>query len=129
MGRIADILTNDDAVALMKEAGLHVNITPIDGCDECYCGFMDHPALAGGTDYVVKWEPVFQSLSVYTSLNRLEDSETGEPRFCFKIPIMQKPIITTEQFCDVVKNLKKTLDKNYIEIYNVKIEKALEALD
>ena len=70
MGRIADILTNDDAVALMKEAGLHVNITPIDGSDKCYCGFMDHPALAGGTDYVVKWEPVFQSLSVYTSLNR-----------------------------------------------------------
>lgn len=125
MGRIADILTNDDAVAFMKEAGLHVIVDPI---DECYCGYMDHPALAGGTDYVVKWEPAFQSLSVYTSLNRLEDSETGEPRFCFKIPIMQKPIITTEQFCDVIKNLKKILDKNYVEIYNVNIEKALEAL-
>ena len=125
MGRIADILTNDDAVAFMKEAGLHVIVDPI---DECYCGYMDHPALAGGTDYVVKWEPAFQSLSVYTSLNRLEDSETGEPRFCFKIPIMQKPIITTEQFCDVIKNFKKILDKNYVEIYNVNIEKALEAL-
>ena len=126
MGRIADILTNDDAVAFMKEAGLHVIADPI---DEDYRGYMNHPALVGGSDYVVKWEPVFQSLSIYTSLNRLEDSKTGEPRFCFKIPIMQKPIITTEQFCDVVKNLKKTLDKNYIEIYNVKIEKALEALD
>ena len=125
MGRIADILTNDDAVALMKEAGLHVIVDPI---DECYCGYMDHPALSGGTDYVVKWEPVFQSLSIYTDVNRLSDSN-GEPRFCFRIPIMKKPIITTEQFCDVVKNLKKTLDKNYVEIYNVKIEKALEALD
>ena len=125
MGRIADILTNDDAVALMKEAGLHVIVDPI---DECYCGYMDHPALSGGTDYVVKWEPVFQSLSIYTDVNRLSDSN-GEPRFCFRIPIMKKPIITTEQFCDVVKNLKKTLDKNYVEIYNAKIEKALGVLD
>lgn len=126
MGRITEITTNDDAVAFMKEAGLHVIVDPI---DKCYCGYMNHPALSGGTDYVVKWEPVFQSLSMYTSLNRLEDSKTGEPRFCFKIPVMQKPIITTEQFYETVKNLKKALDKNYIEIYNVKIEKALEALD
>lgn len=126
MGRITEITTNDDAVAFMKEAGLQV---VVDSLDECYCGYMDHPALVGGSDYIVKWEPEFQSLSIYTSLNRLEDSKTGEPRFCFKIPIMKNPIITTEQFCDVVKNLKKTLDKNYIEIYNVKIEKALEALD
>lgn len=126
MGRIADILTNDDAIAFMKEAGLHVIADPM---DECYCGYMDHPALVGGTDYVVKWEPVFQNLNLYTEVNRLSDDGTGVPRFCFRIPIMQKPIITTEQFCDVVKNLKKTLDKNYVEIYNVKIEKALEALD
>jgi len=125
MGRIADILTNDDAVAFMKEAGLHVIAGPI---DEDYCGYMDHPALVGGSDYVVKWEPVFHSLSLYTEVNRLSDSD-GVPRFCFGIPKMQKPIITTEQFCDVIKNLKKTLDKNYIEIYNVNIEKALEALD
>lgn len=125
MGRIADILTNDDAVAFMKEAGLHVITDPI---DEDYRGYMDHPALIGGSDYVVKWEPVFHSLSLYTEVNRLAGSD-GVPRFCFRIPKMQKPIITTEQFCDVIKNLKKTLDKNYIEIYNVKIEKALEALD
>jgi hypothetical protein len=125
MGRIADILTNEDAVAFMKEAGLHVIV---DSLDECYCGYMDHPALVGGSDYVVKWEPVFQSLNLYTEVNRLADSD-GVPRFCFRIPKMQKPIITTEQFCDVIKNLKKTLDKNYVEIYNIKIEKALEALD
>ena len=125
MGRIADILTNDDAVAFMKEAGLHVVVDPI---DECYCGYMDHPALVGGSDYVVKWEPVCQNLNLYTEVNRLADSD-GVPRYCFRIPVRQKPIITTEQFCDVIKNLKKTLDKNYIEIYNVKIEKALEALD
>lgn len=125
MGRIADILTNDDAVAFMKEAGLHVIVDPI---DECYCGYMDHPALVGGSDYVVKWEPVVQNLNLYTEVNRLADSD-GVPRFCFRIPKMQKPIITTEQFCDVIKNLKKTLDKNYVEIYNIKIEKALEALD
>jgi hypothetical protein len=125
MGRIADILTNDDAVAFMKEAGLHVIV---DSLDECYCGYMDHPALVGGTDYVVKWEPVFQSLNLYTEVNRLADSD-GVPRFCFRIPKMQKPIITAEQFCDAVKNLKKTLDKKYVEIYNVKIEKALEVLD
>jgi hypothetical protein len=126
MGRIADILTNDDAVAFMKEAGLHVIADPM---DECYCGYMDHPALVGGTDYVVKWEPVFQSLNLYTEVNRLSDDGTGVPRFCFRIPKMQKPIITTEQFYDVIKNLKKILDKNYVEIYNVNIEKALEALD
>ena len=125
MGRIADILTNDDAVAFMKEAGLHVIADPM---DECYCGYMDHPALVGGTDYVVKWEPVFQNLNLYTEVNRLADSE-GMPRFCFRIPVKQKPIITTEQFYDIVKNLKKTLDKYYVEIYNVNIEKALEALD
>lgn len=125
MGRIADILTNEDAVAFMKEAGLHVIV---DSLDECYCGYMEHPALVGGSDYVVKWEPVFQSLNLYTEVNRLADSD-GVPRFCFRIPKMQKPIITTEQFCDVIKNLKKTLDKNYVEIYNIKIEKALEALD
>lgn len=125
MGRIAEITTNDDAIALMKEAGLHVTTDPI---EECYFGYMNHPALVGGSDYVVKWEPVFQNLNLYTEVNRLADSD-GVPRFCFRIPKMQKPIITTEQFCDVVKNLKKTLDKNYIEIYNVKIEKALEALD
>ena len=105
MGRIADILTDDDAVALMKEAGLRINIDPTYD----YYGYMDHPALSGGTDYVVKWEPAFHSLYVYTSLNRLSDDKTGEPRFCFKIPVMQKPIITTEQFCDAVKNLKKCL--------------------
>ena len=66
MGRIADILTNDDAVAFMKEAGLHVIADPM---DECYCGYMDHPALVGGTDYVVKWEPVFQNLNLYTEVN------------------------------------------------------------
>lgn len=126
MGRIADILTNDDAVAFMKEAGLHVIVDPM---DECYCGYMNHPALVGGTDYVVKWEPVFQNLNLYTEVNRLFDDGTGVPSFCFMIPKMQKPIITTEQFCDTVKNLKKALDKNYVEIYNVKIEKALEALD
>lgn len=126
MGRIADILTNDDAVVFMKEAGLHVIADPM---DECYYGYMDHPALVGGTDYVVKWEPVFQNLNLYTEVDRLSDDGTGVPRFCFRIPKMQKPIITTEQFCDVIKNLKKTLDKNYVEIYNVNIEKALEALD
>jgi hypothetical protein len=126
MGRIADILTNDDAVAFMKEAGLHVIADPM---DECYCGYMDHPALVGGTDYVVKWEPVFQNLNLYTEVNRLSDDGTGVPRFCFRIPKMQKPIITTEQFYNVIKNLKKILDKNYVEIYNVNIEKALEALD
>lgn len=125
MGRIAEILTNDDAIALMKEAGLRVTIDPM---EESYFGYMDHPALVSGTDYVVKWEPVFQSLSVYTEITRLSDSEET-PRFCFRIPKMQKPIITTEQFCNIVKNLKKALDKNYVEIYNVKIEKALEALD
>ena len=125
MGRIAEITTNDDAVTFMKEAGLHVIVDPI---DECYCGYMNHPALVGGSDYVVKWEPVVQNLNLYTEIYRLADSD-GVPRFCFRIPIMQKPIITTEQFCNVIKNLKKTLDKNYIEIYNVKIEKALEALD
>lgn len=124
MGRIADILTNEDAVAFMKEAGLRVTIDPA----EDYFGYMDHPALSGGTDYVVKWTPVFQSFNLYTNLKRLNDDKTGEPRFCFKIPIMQKPIITTEQFCDAVKNLKKMLDKYYVEIYNAKIEKALEAL-
>ena len=126
MGKIADILTNDDAVAFMKEAGLRVIADPI---NECYFGYMDHPLLAGGTDYVVKWETVFQNLNLYTEVNRLSDDGTGVPRFCFRIPKMQKPIITTEQFCDVIKNLKKTLDKNYVEIYNVNIEKALEALD
>ena len=125
MGRIAEIMTNDDAIALMKEAGLHVTTDPI---EECYFGYMDHPALVGGTDYVVKWEPVFQNLNIYTDITRLSDSE-NEPRFCFRIPKMQKPIITAEQFCDAVKNLKKTLDKKYVEIYNAKIEKALEVLD
>ena len=126
MSRIANILSKDDAVALMEEAGLHVIIDPI---EESFCGYMDHPALAGGTDYVVKWEPVFNNLKLYTDLNRLADDKTGVPRFCFRIPVMQKPIITTEQFCNAIKNLKKTLDKNYVEIYNRKIEKALEALD
>lgn len=126
MGRIADILTNDDAVAFMKEAGLHVIADPI---NEDYRGYMNHPALVGGSDYIVKWEPVFQNLNLYTDINRLSDDGTGVPKFCFKIPKMQKPIITTEQFCDVIKNLKKTLDENYVEIYNVNIEKALEALD
>ena len=126
MGRIAEIMTNDDAVAFMKEAGLQV---VVDSLDECYCGYMDHPALVGGTDYVVKWEPVFQNLNLYTDINRLSDDGTGVPKFCFRIPKMQKPIITTEQFYDVIKNLKKILDKKYVEIYNVNIEKALEALD
>lgn len=124
MGRIADILTDDDAVALMKEAGLHVNIDPIAD----YYGYMDHPALSGGTDYVVKWTPAFQTFNLYTDIKRLTDNKTGVPRFCFRIPVMQKPITTTEQFCDVIKNLKKMLDKYYVEIYNAKIEKALEAL-
>jgi hypothetical protein len=126
MGRIADILTKDDAIALMEKAGLHVIIDPI---DECYCGYMDHPALSGGTDYVIRWEPVFENLALYTDIERLNDYENGNPRFCFRIPVMKKPIITTEQFCDVVKELRKTLDKNYVKIYNAKIEKALEALD
>ena len=125
MGRIADILTNEDAEAFMKEAGLQVIIDPI---DEYYCGYMNHPALDGGTDYVIKWTPVFQSFTLYTSLKCFDDNKTGVPSFCFKIPVRQEPIITTEQFCDAVKNLKKTLDKYYVEIYNAKIEKALEAL-
>ena len=126
MGRIADILTNDDAVAFMKEAGLHVIVNSL---DKCYCGYMDHPALVDGSDYVVKWDPVIQNLTLYTEINRLFDDGTGVPKFCFRNPIMQKSIITTEQFCDVIKNLKKILDKNYVEIYNANIEKALEALD
>lgn len=126
MGRIADILTNDDAVAFMKEAGLHVIADPI---NECYFGYMDHPVLVNGTDYIVLWEPVFQNLKLYTEINHLTDSETGTHSFCFRISVMKNPITTTEQFCDVVKNLKKTLDKIYIEIYNIKIEKTLEALD
>lgn len=124
MGRIADILTNEDAEAFMKEAGLRVDI---DAANDYY-GYMNHPALAGGTDYVIKWTPVFQSFNLYTEINRLADHKTGVPRFCFRIPVRQKPIITTEQFCKVVKNLKKMLDKYYVEIYNAKIEKALEAL-
>lgn len=126
MGRISDILTNEDAEAFMKEAGLQVIVDPI---DECYCGYINHPALAGGTDYVIKWTPVFQSFNLYTDINRLADHKSGVPRFCFRIPVRQKPIITTEQFCKAVKNLKKMLDKYYVEIYNAKIEKALEALD
>lgn len=125
MGRIADILTNEDAEAFMKEAGLRVDIDPAND----YYGYMDHPALSGGNDYVIKWTPVFQSFDLYTSINRLDDCKNGEPRFCFKIPVRQEPIITTEQFCDAVKNLKKTLDKYYVGIYNAKIENALEALD
>lgn len=119
MGRIADILTNDDAVAFMKEAGLHVIADPI---DECYCGYMDHPALVGGSDYVVKWEPVCQSLNMYTEVNRLADSD-GVPRFCFRIPKMQKPIITTEQFYDVLKNLKKRLIKIMLKYITSKSKK------
>lgn len=120
MGRIADILTNDDAVAFMKEAGLHVIADPM---DECYYGYMDHPALVGGTDYVVKWEPVFQNLNLYTEVDRLSDDGTGVPRFCFRIPKMQKPIITTEQFCDVIKNLKKKLSIKIMLKYITSISK------
>ena len=126
MGRITDILTNEDAAAFMKEAGLQVIIDPI---DEYYCGYMNHPALDGGTDYVIKWTPVFQSFDLYTCLKRFDDNKTGESSYCFSIPVMQEPIITTEQFCDAVKDLKKTLDKYYVEMYNAKIKKALEALN